>query len=765
MDSEVFDLSQRAFDETERFAQYLLLNMFRTMGVFKVREESFDKDELKRRLRIVPEHSQLFDALLSITSNAGFIRLNGARVTATSALSDPELQRRLENLNAKREQLAQDYPQKEAHLNLLWACMQNAPRVLTGEMPATEVLFPNSSMELVSGIYKNNPSADYFNQFVVADLKAYVEGRLASLAESEKITILEVGAGTGGTTAAVFETLAPYASHLRYFYTDISGSFTQYGKKQYGTAAPYAEFKVLDVEREIESQGYEAGSCDVVIATNVLHATRNIRTTLGRVKSLLKTHGWLIVNEGTAAQNFATMTFGLLEGWWLFEDAENRLANSPLIGSDSWKRVLEDEGFGRVLVQGQLADGRGLGQNVIVAESNGFVRRKGPPIVSVREAAVTKPKPIAPTQRPQRSAPELAVQTVPAAITKSLPAVSVRSYVEKKIIEILADVLQLEPGELHLNTPYTNLGVDSILSVEIVNRLNAESGINLRSTDLFNYATIRALSEHVIETFGANINFLPDVRATEPLLLETTSVPALAVEHVFGDDQVPTSELEDLFASAPSQTESPELTRFEENAQFENRDTQKPLEIAVIGMAGRFPDASNVDEFWNNLASGRNSIREVSRWDVSRLYDPDSRVADKSYSKWAGLLSDIELFDPLFFNLSPKEAEMMDPRQRLFLEEVWKALEDAGYSDKELEGKSCGVFVGCGPGDYKQKIAESKVTPNPYIFTGNQNSILTARISYLLNLKGPSVPIDTACSSSLVAIHLACESIRNGAPK
>src|SRR6185436_6819406 len=126
-----------------------------------------------------------------------------------------------------------------------------------------------------------------------------------------------------------------------------------------------------------------------------------------------------------------------------------------------------------------------------------------------------------------------------------------------------------------------------------------------------------------------------------------------------------------------------------------------------------------------------------------------------------GFLADIDCFDPLFFNISPQEAELMDPQQRLFLQEAWRALEDAGYAKQALDGKKCGVFVGCGVSDYQKELDKANIA-HAHSFTGNSAAILAARIAYHLNLKGPSLAIDTACSSSLVAIHLACESIHSG---
>ena len=188
------------------------------------------------------------------------------------------------------------------------------------------------------------------------------------------------------------------------------------------------------------------------------------------------------------------------------------------------------------------------------------------------------------------------------------------------------------------------------------------------------------------------------------------------------------------------------------------------MNIAVIGMAGRFPGARDLDEFWDNLAQGVDSVIEVpaERWSIARYYDPEPGAPGKTYCKKGGYLDDIDQFDPLFFNISPQEAEVMDPQQRLFLEEAWKALEDAGYADTALANRACAVYVGAGQGDYHDHLADLHTGYIPQLILGGANSILAARLAYLLDLKGAAVTIDTACSSSLVALHLACQALRNG---
>ncbi|HKP94390.1 MAG TPA: beta-ketoacyl synthase N-terminal-like domain-containing protein [Fibrobacteria bacterium] len=184
--------------------------------------------------------------------------------------------------------------------------------------------------------------------------------------------------------------------------------------------------------------------------------------------------------------------------------------------------------------------------------------------------------------------------------------------------------------------------------------------------------------------------------------------------------------------------------------------------IAVIGMAGRFPRSGDLEAFWKNISEARDCVDEVpaSRWDMDRYYQAGAPAPGKTVSKWMGVLEGHDLFDPLFFNISPAEAESMDPQQRLFLQACWHGIEDAGYDARKLSGSRCGVFVGCGAGDYNR--AEAAEDLSAYGLMGGSPSILAARISYFLNLQGPCLSIETACSSSLVAIAEACDSLVSG---
>ncbi|HEY9760972.1 MAG TPA: type I polyketide synthase, partial [Trichocoleus sp.] len=186
-----------------------------------------------------------------------------------------------------------------------------------------------------------------------------------------------------------------------------------------------------------------------------------------------------------------------------------------------------------------------------------------------------------------------------------------------------------------------------------------------------------------------------------------------------------------------------------------------PEPIAIVGLGCRLPGAENPQAFWELLCEGRDAIREVppERWDIDAFYDADPGAAGKSYCRWGGFLDNVDRFDPEFFGIAPREAPYMDPQQRLLLEVVWEALEDAGIVPQQLSGSRTGVFAGASTLDYGQLLLQSAEGIGTYTTTGLASTMLANRVSYLLNLRGPSLSVDTACSSSLVAVHLACQSL------
>ncbi|HEV7994682.1 MAG TPA: SDR family NAD(P)-dependent oxidoreductase [Stellaceae bacterium] len=186
--------------------------------------------------------------------------------------------------------------------------------------------------------------------------------------------------------------------------------------------------------------------------------------------------------------------------------------------------------------------------------------------------------------------------------------------------------------------------------------------------------------------------------------------------------------------------------------------------IAIVGASCRFPGGDGLEEFWRLLAGGGDAISQIGpeRWSTRFFYHPARGEAGKSYTWSAGLIDGIAEFEPSFFGISPREAVQMDPQQRLLLELVWHASEDAGIPASRLAGADCGVYIGASATDYSDLRLGDPAGADSYFMTGNALSILANRISYVFDLRGPSLAVDTACSSSLVALHHACEAIRAG---
>ncbi|HEU5132810.1 MAG TPA: polyketide synthase, partial [Pyrinomonadaceae bacterium] len=186
--------------------------------------------------------------------------------------------------------------------------------------------------------------------------------------------------------------------------------------------------------------------------------------------------------------------------------------------------------------------------------------------------------------------------------------------------------------------------------------------------------------------------------------------------------------------------------------------------IAIIGLAGRFPGARNVEEFWTNLRGGVESISFFSDEQLLEAGVEPSHLNDPRYVKAKAYIEDVDLFDAWLFGYSPREAEIMDPQQRLFMECAWEALETAGYDSEKFDG-SIGVFAGVSMNTYLQNLYS-----NPELLAavggfqtvlGNDKDFLPTHVSYKFNLKGPSVNVQTSCSTSLVAVHIACQNLLN----
>lgn len=320
--------------------------------------------------------------------------------------------------------------------------------------------------------------------------------------------------------------------------------------------------------------------------------------------------------------------------------------------------------------------------------------------------------------------------------------------IRERLREIFGAALHLSPEQMDDETPFKEFGVDSILAEEALIRVRKEFGLSgLAVPVLFQHPTLRSLAAH-LETLGARSE-------------SESRLGPVVHTRVGGMTQT------DLGV-----------------------ESSRPRDIAVIGYAGRFPGADDTDAFWRNLINGTVHVGPppAERWDLLRRYYPLSTSSyhdqqcpppapqppgvpapgerhqppSPPHYLTGGWLTGIDLFDPYFFHMRPAEAERLDPRQRIFLEVAYRALEHAGYGGLRLAGTATGTFVGIGTQDYAllEQIPLAQI--NEATGVGCAPSVLASRLAYLLDFKGPSVPVDTACSSALVAVHLAMESLRSG---
>jgi len=357
-------------------------------------------------------------------------------------------------------------PFLKAHV-VLEAMLRALPEILTGKRPATEILFPNASMELVEAVYKNNPVFNYYNGVLAEIVAAYLEERRRK-APSSRIRILEIGAGSGASTEVVLQKLEAYRDQLEeYCYTDISNVFLRHAQKEYGSHHPYLTYRLFDVEAPLAGQQIEVGSYDLVIAANVLHATKNIRTSLRNAKAVLKGNGLLLLNEIAEKSLLSHVTFGLLEGWWLYEDKAVRIPGCPGLACETWRSVLQQEGFRSVFFPAQQA--HALGQQIIVAESDGVIRQpRGLPLL-----------------------PEVPSNGNQAQATAQFSGDS-----RRRLGEILSDLLNIPAGELDPMTPLERYGLDSIVTLEFSRALRPEFG-EIPPAVIFEHPTISALAAYL----------------------------------------------------------------------------------------------------------------------------------------------------------------------------------------------------------------------------------------------------------------------------
>ncbi|MEJ2691462.1 MAG: beta-ketoacyl synthase N-terminal-like domain-containing protein, partial [Candidatus Thiodiazotropha sp.] len=311
-----------------------------------------------------------------------------------------------------------------------------------------------------------------------------------------------------------------------------------------------------------------------------------------------------------------------------------------------------------------------------------------------------------------------------------LNASEAKTKVARYLRELLSKELGIPCSGLAENKPFSELGVTSIMVAAMVKRIEAWLNDKLDPSVILDYPTISRLSAYLAEyhtSFASKRN------------------------HAAHDQQAAATEncISEMLSSENANIAGAELTEVKEISG----------KVAVIGVACHFPEATDKNQFWNNLAAGRSSIVEVPelRWDLFRHYSA-TREKQKSISKWGGFIQGIDYFDPEYFGLKADVAPHVDPLIRQFLESAVQCFADAGYDKPELAGKRLGVYVGSRMGNYRNRIGLLQ----PDTVLGIDQNFIASHVSHLFDLRGPNIVLDSACSSSLMAIHIACQSLMTG---
>ncbi|MGW0933333.1 SDR family NAD(P)-dependent oxidoreductase, partial [Streptomyces sp. NPDC002644] len=281
-----------------------------------------------------------------------------------------------------------------------------------------------------------------------------------------------------------------------------------------------------------------------------------------------------------------------------------------------------------------------------------------------------------------------------------------------------ATVLGLrDEGEVPADQVLRDLGLDSLMAVELRRRISQDTEVSLPATLAFDHPTPVAMADFLLERMD----------------LSPAAPPAETADRA-ADDRA-------ADVRAADEDDDP---------------------VAIVSMACRLPGGVGTpEEFWELLSSGGDAIEGFpSRWDGWDVYDPDPEAVGKTYAREGGFLRDVEEFDAAFFGIPPREAQAMDPQQRLVLEASWEALERAGIRPGTLEGSNTGVYLGAMGSDFGRLHGHDLSALDAYGSLGSAGSVLSGRVSYALGLQGPAVTVDTACSSSLVALHLAVAALR-----
>jgi acyl transferase domain-containing protein/acyl carrier protein len=325
------------YDELEPQASVLahayIVQAFQQLDWRPQLHQRFSADTLADGFGVVPEHRRLFGRLLEILAEDGVLQYADDEWAVRCIPEKADPQQIWKTMWAR-------FPGYLAELTIIRNCGEKLADVLRGATDPLQLIFPQGSSTTAEHLYQDAPTYRIYNLLAQKAVAQAVQG----LPEGRTVRILEIGGGTGGMTSYVLRTLP--AGRTEYVFTDVTQLFLAHAEQKFHPYS-FVQYQVLDIEADPVDQGFEPNSFDLILASDVLHATRDLRHTLGNVKTLLASEGLLVLLEGTRTPRSATLMFGLLKSWWLFDDVDLR-GSDPWVSQRTWEQALHDVGFGDV---------------------------------------------------------------------------------------------------------------------------------------------------------------------------------------------------------------------------------------------------------------------------------------------------------------------------------------------------------------------------------------------------------------------------------
>ncbi|MBK9193160.1 MAG: class I SAM-dependent methyltransferase [Crocinitomicaceae bacterium] len=361
------DVASRS-EQSEYYGQYepeqykltigYICAALKNMGLaFKVGDK-INVESLKDEMNVIKEHHRLFNHMFVLLERAGIVQGSNGNYTV---IKTPDFR----DVVLWMDELSKKYPQFHHESTLLGRCGPQIQGVLQGEVDPIQLIFPEDKWDAIVRYYVEGFAFKKYNDIAARAIKELI----SKLPEDQTLRVLEIGAGTGGMTQAILPMLP--ADRTEYVFTDLSHMFMLKAQQRFAKY-PFVQYKIMDIEKDPIEQGLDANSFDLIIASDVIHATRNLSVSLGNAKKLLASEGVLMMLEVTNSPVYLDFIFGMTEGWWLYEDLDIRTEHATM-APEKWKSVLQMNGYKDVACFSDFEKNDVSCQTVILARTEKIV--------------------------------------------------------------------------------------------------------------------------------------------------------------------------------------------------------------------------------------------------------------------------------------------------------------------------------------------------------------------------------------------------------